>query len=110
MCIGVEDEEFGQRVAAAVKLRQDQDIYAPSPNQVGIQLTIDDLRRDLRSRLAGYKLPTILRVLGDELPKTATGKVQKKLLGPQLFPNPGWHRDPAIQTWRNSKVEIMAKL
>lgn len=110
MCIGVEDDEYGQRVAAAVKLREDQDIYASGPGQDGRQLTIDDLRKDLRERLAGYKLPTLLRLLDSELPKTVSGKVQKRLLGPQLFPHPGWHTVSDIQVWRSSKVEIMAKL
>ena len=110
MCVGVEDDEFGQRVAAAVKLREDQDIYSCQSNQEGRQLTINDLRRDLRGRLAGYKLPTLLRVLQDELPKTASGKVQKKLLGPQLFPCPGWESVKEIQAWRNPKLEAMAKL
>ena len=110
ICIGVEDEEFGQRVAAAVKLREDQNIYASGPNKAGRKLTIDGIRNDLRGRLAGYKLPTLLRVLDSELPKTASGKVQKKLLGPQLFPHPGWERVPEIQVWRNRTAEIMAKL
>lgn len=110
MCVGVEDEEFGQRVAAAMKLREDQSSYACRSNQDGRQLTIDDLRRDLRGRLAGYKLPTLLRVLDAELPKTASGKVQKKLSGHQLFPSPGWENLPEIQAWRNPKVKVMAKL
>jgi malonyl-CoA/methylmalonyl-CoA synthetase len=49
-------------------------------------LTIAALRRDLRDRLAGYKMPTLLRIVDGELPKTMTGKVQKKILGPQYFP------------------------
>jgi malonyl-CoA/methylmalonyl-CoA synthetase len=110
MCIGVEDEEFGQRVAAAVKLRDDQNTYASDLSKGGKQLTIDNLRKDLRERLAGYKLPTILRVLDAEIPKTGTGKVQKKLLGPKLFPDPGWDNMPEIQVWRKDKIEIRAKL
>jgi malonyl-CoA/methylmalonyl-CoA synthetase len=106
MCVGVEDDEFGQRVAAAIKLREDQNIYSVG----GKELTIDGLRNDLRGRLAGYKLPTLLRILDTELPKTASGKVQKKLLGPRLFPCPGWQTTPEIQIWRNSKPEVMAKL
>ncbi|KAG9186367.1 malonyl-CoA/methylmalonyl-CoA synthetase [Alternaria panax] len=58
-------------------------------------LTIDDLRRDLRERLAGYKLPTLLRFADRELPKTVTGKVQKKILGPRFFPAD--HRNPEVQ-------------
>lgn len=110
MCIGIEDEEYGQRVAVAVKVREDQSIYASHSSRHGKHLSIHDLRKDLRSRLAGYKLPTMLRILDEELPKTASGKVQKKKLGPELFPSPGWHKNPAIQVWRNSQVEVLAKL
>lgn len=110
MCVGVEDEEFGQRVAAGIKLREDQEIYATLSCPDRRHLTIEDLRKDLRSRLAGYKLPTLLRILDTELPKTASGKLQKKLLGPQLFPSPGWEAVPEIQAWRRAKVELMAKL
>ncbi|KAF2736448.1 acetyl-CoA synthetase-like protein [Polyplosphaeria fusca] len=61
-------------------------------------LTIEDLRRDLRNRLAGYKLPTLLRVADGELPKTVTGKVQKKILGPRFFPfNYGAYAE--VQQW-----------
>ena len=109
MCVGVEDEEFGQRVAAGIKLREDQETYATTSKSDRRSLTIDDLRRDLRSRLAGYKLPTLLRLLDSELPKTASGKVQKKLLGPQLFP-PGWQEMSEIQAWRNTNLEVMSKL
>ncbi|KAL5120142.1 hypothetical protein ACEQ8H_001968 [Pleosporales sp. CAS-2024a] len=49
-------------------------------------LTIADVRRHLRERLAGYKLPTILQIVNGELPKTATGKVQEKVLGTKFFP------------------------
>jgi malonyl-CoA/methylmalonyl-CoA synthetase len=110
VCVGVEDDEFGQRVAAAVKLREDQHTYSCQSHEDGKQLTIDDLRKDLRGRLAGYKLPTLLRVLKSELPKTASGKVQKKVLGPELFPYPGWERVSEIQAWRNPRVKVMAKL
>jgi acyl-CoA synthetase (AMP-forming)/AMP-acid ligase II len=94
MVVGVEDEEFGQRVAAVVTLRSDQETYSTTR-----ELTIDDLRSDLRKTLVGYKMPTLLRVLDGELPKGQTGKVLKKILGPELFPCPGWHCHPEIQTW-----------
>jgi malonyl-CoA/methylmalonyl-CoA synthetase len=51
----------------------------------------------------------LLRVLDAELPKTASGKVQKKTLGPELFPK-GWERVSEIQAWRSPKVEVMVKL
>ncbi|KAK4948826.1 hypothetical protein LTR10_012199 [Elasticomyces elasticus] len=88
MVVGVEDEEFGQRVAAAVTLTED--IYG---------LSLGDLRANLRNKLPGYKLLTVLRVMASELPKDATGKVQKKILGPQYFPAGRWRSENAVQVW-----------
>lgn len=94
MVVGVEDEEFGQRVAAGVVLK----------DEVNGKLTLDTLREDLRSKLAGYKMPTLLRVVTD-LPKTASGKVTKKALTPVLFPAAG---HPDVQAWK--RKERSAKL
>ncbi|OQU98120.1 AMP-binding enzyme domain-containing protein [Cladophialophora immunda] len=94
--IGAEDEEFGQRTAAIVVLNKEK-ITGP--------LTLHRLRRDLRARLSSYKLPTLLRVV-DEIPKNASGKVPKKVLGPQLFPKEG-HRD--VQIWRG-KATVESRL
>lgn len=87
MVVGVEDEEFGQRVAAAVVLRHD----------LRRTLSIDQLRADLRDSLAGYKMPTLFRLV-DEIRKNATGKVVKKVLVKELFPPSG---DQAVQRWTN---------
>jgi malonyl-CoA/methylmalonyl-CoA synthetase len=88
MVVGVPDEEFGQRVAALISLQEEElsDSFLESYGDNEHILTIEDLRRDLRDRLAGYKLPTLLRIVDGELPKTVTGKVQKKILGPRFFP------------------------
>ncbi|KAJ5404555.1 hypothetical protein N7509_004426 [Penicillium cosmopolitanum] len=91
--VGVEDEEFGQRVAAAILL----DPHQARSGGLGATLTIDQLRADLRKKLPGYKLPTLLRVVDSELPKGPTGKIQKKILGPKLFPVPGWMEVPEVQ-------------
>lgn len=96
MVIGVPDDEFGQRVAAVITLRKHPSTRA-SPGTTGV--TLDSLRTDLRSRLAGYKLPTLLRVVDGELPKNATGKVVKKNLGPLYFPD-NYAQDPRVQTWK----------
>lgn len=99
MVVGVEDEEFGQRVAATVSLKQDQKTTRKS-------LTIAELREDLRSKMAGYKMPTVLRVVQGELPKSGTGKVQKKILGPQFFP-PNYRQLPEVQVWsRENKARL----
>jgi malonyl-CoA/methylmalonyl-CoA synthetase len=91
MVVGVEDEEFGQRVAAAIVLRDD----------IREDLNIDQLRADLRSSLAGYKMPTLLRLV-KEIPKSATGKVIKKVLVNNLFRQEG---HPDIQRWSSAKKD-----
>lgn len=95
MVVGVEDEEFGQRVAATIRLKTDQKTTRKS-------LNVSELREDLRSKLAGYKMPTVLRVLPGELPKSATGKVQKKILGPHFFP-PNYRALPDVEAWSRDK-------
>jgi len=91
MVVGVEDDEFGQRVAAAIVLRED----------LKQDLTIDELRADLRSVLAGYKMPTLLRIV-KEIRKNATGKVIKKVLVNELFPK---SEDSEIQRWTSPKTQ-----
>jgi malonyl-CoA/methylmalonyl-CoA synthetase len=104
MVVGVEDEEFGQLVGALIAVKSS----AKSEGAAG--LTLDQLRSDLRAKLAGYKLPTVLRVVEGELPKGGTGKVQKKVLGPQFFP-PGYERILEVQVWRNRKHgQVQARL
>ena len=83
MVVGVADLEFGERVAAVVVLKEPRDQKGEVPVR---DLAIERLRQDLRARLAGYKMPTILRIIEGELPKSGTGKVVKKVLGPQFFP------------------------
>ncbi|KAJ4318945.1 hypothetical protein N0V94_004176 [Neodidymelliopsis sp. IMI 364377] len=110
MVVGVADEEFGQRVAALVSLQEDDmtDSFVESYGNAEHVLTIEDVRRDLRGRLAGYKLPTLLRIAVGELPKTATGKVQKKILGPRFFP-PDYETCSEVQQWVMPRVQT-AKL
>ncbi len=63
--IGVDDEQFGQRLKAFVVLRADVDI--------------DQLRSHVKSNLASFKVPRDIVVL-EELPRNATGKVLKREL------------------------------
>ncbi|EMC94629.1 hypothetical protein BAUCODRAFT_73329 [Baudoinia panamericana UAMH 10762] len=93
MVVGVPDEEFGERVAGAICLKDAADMEDPLS-----KLTVDRLRQDLRSRLAGYKMPTMLRVIEGELPKSGTGKVVKKVLGPQFFPS-NYRTLAEVQVW-----------
>jgi malonyl-CoA/methylmalonyl-CoA synthetase len=62
--VGVADEEWGQRVAAAVVLADGQ------------SLELDELRDWGKELMAPYKVPTLLKVL-TALPRNALGKVTK---------------------------------
>ncbi|HSP38346.1 MAG TPA: AMP-binding protein [Frankiaceae bacterium] len=66
--IGVDDEKFGQRLAAYVVLRDGQSL-----DRKAVQ---DRVKRDL----AGYKVPRDVHFL-DALPRNDTGKVVKSQLG-----------------------------
>lgn len=69
--VGLPDEEWGQRVAAAVVVKS------------GEQLRMDELRTWAKKTLAPYKVPTRLLVVED-LPRNAMGKVIKPSLA-RLF-------------------------
>ncbi|KAL4803111.1 hypothetical protein BDV18DRAFT_166447 [Aspergillus unguis] len=98
MVVGVEDEEYGQRVAAAVVLKDEY-------RSKGFTLSLEQLRKDLREVLAGYKMPTVLRVLDGEIPKSGTGKVQKKILGLVYFPK-DYKSVEGVQVWERQKAKL----
>jgi len=62
--VGVDDEEWGQRVCAAVELKPAE------------RLTLADLEPWARARLAPHKIPKVLRAVAT-LPRNAMGKVVK---------------------------------
>ena len=65
--------------AAVVGERDDREILRPVAHVIpapGAQPDPDDLATWCRERLAGYKRPTRFEIV-DELPKTATGKIQR---------------------------------
>ncbi len=65
--VGLPHETWGEAPHAFAVLRP------------GASLAFDEMRDFARQRLAGFKVPKGLTVL-DELPKTATGKIQKYVL------------------------------
>jgi fatty-acyl-CoA synthase len=65
--IGVPDEHWGEVVKAFVVRREPSD------------LTAEELRDFARARLARFKVPKSIEFM-DDLPKTATGKIQKFVL------------------------------
>jgi acyl-CoA synthetase (AMP-forming)/AMP-acid ligase II len=69
ICFGIDDEKYGERVGAAVTLSG-----AAEPREL-----IDHCRE----RLAAFKVPEVVHVL-DAIPRTPTGKVQRKRVGATL--------------------------
>jgi acyl-CoA synthetase (AMP-forming)/AMP-acid ligase II len=65
--IGVDDEQYGQRLAAFVVL------------EPGALATSDSLKRHVRENLANYKVPRDITVL-DELPRSSAGKILRNEL------------------------------
>ncbi|MFN3003810.1 acyl-CoA ligase FadD12 [Mycolicibacterium wolinskyi] len=63
--IGVDDEQFGQRLAAFVVLSG--------------AVNVDELKAHVRENLANYKVPREITVL-DELPRNSTGKIARREL------------------------------
>jgi len=61
---GVPDEKYGEKVAAAVKLRQ------------GSEITEEDIKDYYRENIAYYKVPEYVDFVED-YPMTASGKIQK---------------------------------
>lgn len=68
--IGVPNPEFGEEVKAIVQ---------PVPGVAGDPALAEELERHCRTALAGYKVPRSFD-FRDEMPRTATGKLQKRLL------------------------------
>ncbi len=65
--VGISDREFGQRLKAVVKKKQDSTLDLPT------------LLLWLKPRVARYQMPAIIE-FRDELPYTSLGKLDKKLL------------------------------
>ncbi len=79
---GVNDPKWGQRVVAIV--RPASGVVNADP-AAGL---IDSLRTHCRARLAGYKVPSEIRVVSEPLPRTASGKLQRGALRAREASNP----------------------
>ena len=70
--IGIPDETFGEKVCAAIKLKDKQ------------TSTFEEMITFLKQYVANYKLPTEV-VFVNEFPVTASGKIQKVRLKDQIL-------------------------
>jgi long-chain acyl-CoA synthetase len=62
---GIPDEEFGESLAAHIEIGD------------GFQLTEDEVRKHVRDKLAGFKVPKVV-VFDDDLPREDSGKLFKR--------------------------------
>jgi acyl-CoA synthetase (AMP-forming)/AMP-acid ligase II len=69
--VGIDDEEWGQRIAAAVVVVHDA------------RVTPEDLKQFAKERLRGSKTPDFVVIL-DELPYTETGKLMRRVVRTEL--------------------------
>jgi malonyl-CoA/methylmalonyl-CoA synthetase len=65
--IGLPDETWGEKIAAVVVLKEN------------VSLSLEELREWAKEKLAGYKLPSVLKIV-EQLPRNAMGKVLKGML------------------------------
>ena len=71
---GLPDERLGEEVACVVMLKP------------GATLTSDELRDHLKSRLAGFKIPSKVDFTDEPLPRNAAGKFLKREMPERYFP------------------------
>ncbi len=73
VAFGMPDEKYGEVVAAAVVLKPG--------------VSVDDVRAHVATKLSSFKVPTVMHVT-DAIPKTATGKVQRRFVAAAFVPEP----------------------
>ncbi|MEO7041902.1 MAG: o-succinylbenzoate--CoA ligase [Gemmatimonadaceae bacterium] len=74
--IGTPDMTWGQSVIAFVRLTDAPEGASPP--------IVDELRLHCRALLAAYKTPREIRVVCEPLPRTASGKIQRRILRESL--------------------------
>jgi acyl-CoA synthetase (AMP-forming)/AMP-acid ligase II len=65
---GIPDDKWGELVAAAVVLRP------------GTNLSVEELKQYCKTRIASYKVPRHIEFMAEELPKSGSGKILKRVL------------------------------
>ena len=73
---GVPHPRLGEEVAAVVYARP------------GFAVTEEDLRGHVRERLASFKVPTKITIVGEQLPRNPAGKILKRQLRDEMLAQP----------------------
>jgi long-chain acyl-CoA synthetase len=71
--VGVPDAYRGETIKAVISLKP------------GATVTPDEIRAFARERMAAYKYPRVVEIM-DDLPKTTSGKIMRRLLQPTAHP------------------------
>src|SRR4029077_4160947 len=99
--IGVPDPYRGETIKAVVSLKPGQHV------------TEDELKAFARERMAAYKYPRFIEII-DELPKTTSGKIMRRLLQtatkPMAAPMRGADLAPVTYPQLRAAVEARAVL
>jgi malonyl-CoA/methylmalonyl-CoA synthetase len=109
--IAVPCHESKELPAAIIRLKS-IDIEPDTRQQVNLQ----QVREDLSSTLPTYKLPALLRIIGDEeeIPCTVAGKPIKRGLLKQLFNISGFipagYAEPGVEFWGNQPDQVLSKM
>mmetsp|Transcript_18235 Transcript_18235/g.26111 ORF Transcript_18235/g.26111 Transcript_18235/m.26111 type:complete len:775 (-) Transcript_18235:1889-4213(-) len=77
--LGVPDETYGERVGLICRLKTNKRVDDDDDYNQG-NLTLNELHEWCLPRMAKYKIPTLLKVMENDIPKNAMGKVSKKQL------------------------------
>jgi long-chain acyl-CoA synthetase len=75
--VGLPDPEYGERVVAMIRTRP------------GTELAADKVKKHLKERLSGYKVPKDYHISRDEFPRSPAGKILKREIRKQLASEPG---------------------
>jgi len=70
---GVPDERLGENVAAVIRIKGD------------LILTAGDVQSHVGVKLARFKVPTHVAILDEELPRIASGKIDKRAIRTKLI-------------------------
>ena len=63
---GVPDERLGEQLAAAITVKKGHD------------LTSEEVQEHIAKHLASFKVPTLISISNDPLPRSAVGKILKR--------------------------------
>ena len=82
--VGLPDAEYGEVIGVVAALKKKELSISRGVTPL-LSISIEELREWAKERLPGYQLPSVLRVL-PQLPRNAMGKVNKKALRADVFP------------------------